>query len=297
MATRKIGVVAGSSASLQSFASSVLAKATKNAVALGGASESVSVALGASAIPKDAHTCVINTSNFTFVRSVLPRGSEDQLQLRDALDVFPSSGINNAQEVAAAKAELNQTAKVAVAAAKSNGNKLTLLVKQVSKFENVNALFQQCIEEAAQSAGVAVEIVDSATATNNLIMFPEKVGVIATADTASADNIELALSGLYSTSRVFHRAGGAKTIPAGHSPATAAVAVAEALKELGLTSEANKVAEAAKKASDIAGESILRLFKKKKKRKKLCKKKKEIKVSPQFFFSHLCSSLFVCFLF
>ena len=260
MATRKIGVVAGSSASLQSFASSVLSKATKNAVAFGGASESVSVALGASAVPKDAHTCVVNASNtgFTFIRSVLPRGSEDQLQLRDALDVFPASGINNAQEVAAAKADLTQTAKLAVAAAKSNGNKLTLLVKQVSKFENVNALFQQCIEEAAQSAGVSVEIVDSATATNNLIMFPEKVGVIATADTASADNIELALSGLYSTSRVYHRAGGAKTIPAGHSPSTAALAVADALKELGMTAEAKKIADATSKVNDIAGESIVK---------------------------------------
>jgi hypothetical protein len=268
MATRKIGVVAGSSASLQSFASSLLSKATKNAVAFGGASESVSVALGASAIPKDAHTVVVNAANgtsgayagvkVTFVRSVLPRTAEDQLQLRDALDVFASSGIPNAAEIATAKASINETAKIAVAAAKASGNgKLTLLVKQVSKFDQVNAVFQQSIEEAAKTAGVAVDVVDSATATNKLVMFPESLGVVATADTASADNVELALSGLYATTRVFHRAGGAKTIPAGHSPATAALAVAEALKELGLTAEAKKISEAAAKASDAAGASIV----------------------------------------
>lgn len=269
MATRKIGVVAGSSATLQSFAASILSKATKNAVALGGATESVAVALGASAIPKDAHTVVVSGANsaatsgayagvkVTFVRSVLPRGAEDQLQLRDALDVFATSGISNANEVAAAKASISETAKIAVAAAKANGNKLTLLVKQVSKFDNVNAVFQQTVEDAAKAAGVAVDVVDSATATNQLLVFPESLGVVATADTAAADNIELALSGLYATSRVFHRAGGAKTIPAGHSPATAALAVAEALKELGLSAEAKKVADAAVKASDAAGASIV----------------------------------------
>lgn len=262
MATRSIGVVAGSASNLQSFAASVLSKATKNAVALGGASESVSIALGANAVPKDAHTSVVTAAatsgpyagaKVSFFRSVLPRGADDQLALRDALDVFASSGIDNSAEITAAKNSVVATAQAAVNAAKANGGKLTLLVKQVSKFDQVNNVFAEAVEQAAQKAGVSVEVVDSATATNNLIMFPERTPVVAAADTASADNIELALSGLYGASRTYLRASG--KVAAGHSPATVALAVAEALKELGLSAEAKKVADAAAKGTNA--ESIV----------------------------------------
>ncbi len=265
--SRSIGLVAGAAAPLQAFAASLLAKATNNTVTLATADApaGVSLVLGGAA-PKDAHTAVITASpakgayagaKLTFARSVLPRGADDTLALRDAVDVYADANIDNAAEVAQAKQSVAHTAKLLVAAAKAKGSKLTVLVKQQSKFEQVNSVFAQSVTETAEAAGVAVEFVPSAVALNQLVVFPEQLGVVASADTPRADVVELALSGLYSAPRVYIRAAGGKA-PAGHSPLTVALAVAEALKEIGLTAESKKVADAAlaKPVTD-GGKSIL----------------------------------------
>lgn len=135
--------------------------------------------------------------NLTFVRSTLPTAADASLPLREAIDAFASSGINNAAEVEQAKAASSKTAQIAVDAAKANGGKLTVVVKQQSKFAQVNSVFANAVKSAAEGKGVALEFVDSATATNNLIMFPEQYKVVTTADTASAENLERAISGLY----------------------------------------------------------------------------------------------------
>lgn len=247
--SRSIGVVAGAATSLQALASGILGKATGNTVSLAAGASDVALGLGgASAAPKDAHTSVLKAApakgvyagvNVTFVRSVLPTADGAALPLREAVDAFAAAGINASAEIAAAKAAASRTAKVAVEAAKANGGKLTVVVKQQSKFEQVNKVFAEAVAEAAEGKGVAVEYVDSATATNQLIMFPENYKVVATADTAAADNLELALSGLYGASRTYQRASGS-SVAAGHSAATIAAAVSSALANIGLTAEAKK---------------------------------------------------------
>ncbi len=162
------------------------------------------------AAPKNATTCVIKAAptkgvyagiNVTFVRSVLPEG--ESLPVREAIDAFAAAGINNATEIAAAKAAASKTAAVAVDAAKANGGRLTVVVKQQTKFAQVNKVFAEAVSQAAEGKGVTIDYVDSASATNGLIMFPEQYKVVATADTATADNLEGALAGIYGAQRSY----------------------------------------------------------------------------------------------
>jgi len=253
--SKQIGVVG--TGGLKDFAASLIAKASKNAAAA-AASGAATVAVG-TAMPDGAHTSVTKAVGAaagpyagvkaTFVRAVLP-DDVDGLALRDKVDVYADSGIDNAAEVAAATASFKKTAAVAVAEAKAAGTKkVVALMKNVSKHSALNAAFTQAFDEVAGAAGVEVEYVASAQATNALLMFPETTPVIVTADTPSGELAERAFGG--AVAGAAHRTyvlDNGKSVPAGASPSTVASAVAEAFATLGLGKEATALRSAIAKA-------------------------------------------------
>jgi hypothetical protein len=261
--SRQLAVIGSSKSPLYAFASALVAKATNNAVAVASTASAAAGAVAIGEAPKNAHTVVVAAAptagpyagaKVTFVRALLP--DAEGIAARDALDVFASSGISSEAEVAAAKKAFAESAKIAVAAAKGQGNKVTVLVKQASKLEVVNTTFQESITEAAEQAGVSVEFVDSATVTNQLIMFPEQVGVVATADTAAADVVETAVSGLFNAAKTYVTPAG--NVAGGAGVNSVATAVAEALKAQGFVNEARKITDAvAKAATNDNGKSVL----------------------------------------
>eukprot|EP01098_Paradermamoeba_levis_P010292 TRINITY_DN4324_c0_g15_i1.p1 TRINITY_DN4324_c0_g15~~TRINITY_DN4324_c0_g15_i1.p1 ORF type:complete len:271 (+),score=52.58 TRINITY_DN4324_c0_g15_i1:71-883(+) len=266
--SRRIALVASGSATLQNFGASVLGKATGNAVSLApGAVDASAVGIAIAQTPADAHTVVTRGNaganaalykdvKTLFVRAVLPAPA-DSLALRDLVDVYASSGIKAEAEVATVKASFAKTADLAVSLAKANGNKITVFVKQASKHEQLNTLFKDAIESASSANGVAVEYLSSAHAANALIMAPETLGVVAAADTPSAENAEQAFSGLLGgVSRTFYTDAG--KVAGAHSHNSVAHAVAESLRSLGLTAEAKKIdAALAKAKGNDNGSSLL----------------------------------------
>jgi hypothetical protein len=242
---------------MQSFASAVLGKATGNAVALApGAAAGAAAAMAIAQAPTGAHSVVTvapeakpalyKDSNVAFVRAVLPAAA-DQLPLRDLVDVYPASGIPCDAEIAQVKASFAKTAQTAVDLAKKNGNKLTVLVKQATKHTRVNELFEEAINEASAGSGVAVEFVGSAQVANTLVMFPETLGVVAAADTASAENVEGMYAGLVGgVNRTF--VGDNLNVAAGCSANSVAYACAASLRTLGMGAEAKKIEAAIGKA-------------------------------------------------
>lgn len=256
-------VAAGASAGLQAFASSLLGKVAVKAVP----SEVVTanaVVIGSES-PAGAHTCVTSGTaaagpyagiTTVLVRAVLPKGDAHNLPLRDAVDILPSTGIDATAEIQAARASFAQSAKVAAEiAAKAGEKKVTLVVKQQSKYAQLNDIFAQVAKEVIEDgAGIATEIVGSAQATNTLVMFPEGLGVVFTADTPAAESIEQAFAGIAGgLVRTYHAGSGVAA--AGHSTKTVAKACAASLKALGLTAEAGKIEAAA--AAKESGNDIL----------------------------------------
>lgn len=248
-------------AGLTAFAAASVSKVTASAVQLvAGAAEprTTAVAIGPDA-PAGTHTAVTqlsgdgaapykNLKQLAFVRSVLPRNAEDALALRDAIDVLPGAGISNDAEIAHAKASMAHTAAVAVALAKQKGaSKITILTKQATKYTHLNALWNDTIQAAA-GAGVSVEVVGSATVANQLVMFPETLGVVVAADTPTAENVEGMLAGvLGGVERTYHLSDGSTAV-GGNSVSSVGNAVAAALRAQGLTAEANKLTAALAKA-------------------------------------------------
>lgn len=260
-------VAAGASAGLQAFAASLLSKVAVKPVNADAIAANA-VVIGAES-PAGAHTCVTSGAGAsgiyagiktTIVRAVLPKGDANTLPLRDAVDVLPSAGIDAAAEVAAARAAFAESAKVAVQVAKAAGEKkVTLVVKQQSKYAQLNDIFASVAKEVIEEgAGLATETLGTAQATNALVMFPETLGVVFTADTPAAESIEQAFAGVAgSLVRTFH-AGNGVAASAGHSTTTVAKAVATSLKGLGLTAEAAKIEAALAKTSGTdGGKSLL----------------------------------------
>eukprot|EP01084_Bolivina_argentea_P089439 161391_1 len=252
-------------ASLQAFASSVATKAgaslNVSALQQGGGN----VAIGSKA-PEGVHTAVTQLTGAgsgaykgvqtTLIRAVLPTG-EGPVAVRDAVDVLPAAGISHQAEIAAAKASFAKTATEAVNYAKGSASKkITVAVKQQTKFNNLNELFQDAVNEAAATQGVTVDFLSTATVSNQMIMFPEQLGVVATADTPTADNIEGMFAGLLGgVSRKY--IGDDSSVQAGNSAFSVARAVAGALAASGASAEAKKIEDAVSKAKVNDTASIL----------------------------------------
>lgn len=258
-------VAAGAAASLQQFASTLVAKAAGTAVAVASAStaDAANAVVIGSEVPRGVHTSVVSGAKdglysgikTVVVRAVLPRAAEDSLQVADAVDALPAAGINAEAEFETALASYKKSAAVAVEAAKAQKvSKISLVLKQQTKFTQNNRLFQQAAKEVVEAAGLHYEVLSTAAATNALIVFPETLSVVFTNDTPAADNIELAFAGVSGSTRTLYTEKGAKVI-AGHSSQTVAAAVAETLKGLGLVNEAKKIEAAVAKAK--SGKDII----------------------------------------
>lgn len=248
-------LAAGATASLQQFATSLVSKATGTAAAAAASVDAANIVIGSDA-PRGVHTSVVGGATdalysgvkTTLVRAILPRGADDSLQLREAVDALPGAGINAESELEAAKASYRKSADIAVQVAKAqNSAKIVLALKQQTKFANSNRLFQEAAKEAAEAAGISVEVLSTAAATNTLVLFPETVPVVFTNDTVAADNIELAFAGITGSSRSYYTDKGL-IVAAANGNKSVAAAVAQSLKGLGLAAEAKKIEVAAAKA-------------------------------------------------
>lgn len=253
----KIALV-GASNALSAFAAEVASKATGGKVTIeAGAAAAQSLSCDC-CVGNDVHTSVVQASadvtpnlyrgtNVTFVRAHLPKNPE-LLDVRDAIDVNATSGISNEKEVATAKASFAKTADIAVNLAKQQGGKLTVLTKATAKHEVINAVFAEVISEKADAAGVAVESLPSAQVANGLVMFPETLGVVASADTPTADNAEAMVSGILGgVSRTCYTDKG--SFSNGGSTTSVANAVASSLRASGLAKEASAIEKAAAAAN------------------------------------------------
>ncbi|KEG10489.1 hypothetical protein DQ04_03651020 [Trypanosoma grayi] len=252
-------ISAGASAAFLQAASTIINKATGGKISTTTATtaDQHAVVVGPDT-PTGVHTAVTNVPaspapaykgvKTVLVRAVLPRSAPDKVQLRDAIDVYASAGINRDAEVKAATESFKKSAEVAVAKAREAGlNRVTLVVKQATKYENINELFKKVSAETINAAGMSSDIQGTSAATNQLIMHPESLSVVLLNDVAPTENIELAYAGVVGgASRTYHTVNGG-TISAGHSFKSVALAVAHELRALGMKSEAEKVEAAAAK--------------------------------------------------
>ncbi|ORC88501.1 uncharacterized protein TM35_000161390 [Trypanosoma theileri] len=182
------------------------------------------------------------------VRAVLPRSAPDRVQLRDALDVFPAAGISTEAEERAAAESFRRSAAVAVARARAvNASRVTLVVKQASRYTGVNGVFRRVCEEVVAAAGLSVEVQGTAAATNELVLRPESLGVVLLNDVPATEHVELAAAGIFGGAyRTCHTNTGG-SVSAGHSFKSVALAVAAELRALGMQAEAERVEAAAAK--------------------------------------------------
>nr|CCC95253.1 unnamed protein product [Trypanosoma congolense IL3000] len=253
-------VSAGAAAAVLQTASAIVSKVTGGRVQTTTAKEAgrhavvvgpetpAGVHTAVTEAPKVLRDAIYSDVSTVLVRAVLPRGAPDTVQLRDALDVYASAGIDIKGEVEAATQSFKKSAEIAVAKAKAKGvQRVVLVIKPVTKHNYINDLFKKVSTEAIEAAGLTTEVFGTSVAANQLIVNPETLGVVLLNDVVAAEHIELAFAGVVGgVSRVYYTADGGK-ISAGHSFKSVALAVAQELRELGLTSEAEKVQSAALK--------------------------------------------------
>lgn len=188
--------------------------------------------------------CAYSGVTAAVVRSVLPRRPAGSLQLRDQLDVYPASNINATAEVAEATEAFRSAAKVAISKAKQmSATSITLVLKPASKYKHLNDLFVKTTSAAIEAAGFTADVMHTAKASNDLIMFPEKFGVVLTNDDASSENLQLAYAGALGGVPSTYLTADGKEIFAGHSLKTVALATVSELSVMGLSEEADKLKE------------------------------------------------------
>ncbi|KAG8345488.1 hypothetical protein ERJ75_000822500 [Trypanosoma vivax] len=259
--SRQVSLIsAGAAEAIFQVAATIVNKATGGRVqtATATAADRHAVVVGPET-PVGVHTAVTEAAQFVrdtayanvstiLVRAVLPRSPPDTVQLRDAVDVYAAAGIDTQPENDLATDSFRRSAEIAIAKAKAKGvSRVTLVVKQASKYNKINDLFQRVASHTIEAAGLATEVLGTAVVANQLIVSPESLGVVFLNDVAQTENIELAYAGIIGgVSRTYHTVGGGK-ISAGHSYKSVALAVAQELRELGLKSEAEKVEAAAVK--------------------------------------------------
>lgn len=255
-------VTAGASATLLQVAAQIVAKATNNAVRTTTAPQAerqaviitdgtqtpagvIASVVRAPAKPSAAYSGV----KTAVVRAVLPRRSADQLPLRDALDVYPSAGIVAEAEVHEATKAFQQAAAAAVAVAKEQqGKRVTLVVKQASKYAQLNETFLNTATTVCESAGMTVEVLSTGRAATELVMFPERLGVVLTNDSPNCENVQYAFAGVVGGAHSTFISPKGVSIAGGHSQKSVALAIAHELRQMGLTAEASKVEAAAEKS-------------------------------------------------
>lgn len=253
-------IAAGAPASLMQAAASIVAKATGGAVKTAQAASAASAAVVVGQHPpQGVYAAVIRPPaqpepayqgvKTTIVRAVLPRVAADKLQLRDAVDVYQAAGIDSTAESEAAAAAFGKAASLAARVAKEEVkvNRVTLVIKAASKYDRLNDIFTKSATKAIEAAGCTCDVVHTSRATNDLIMFPEKFGVVLTNDDPVCENVQLAYgSAVGGVPATYYTEQGGQ-ISGGHSYKTVALALAQELKALGMSAEASKIEAAAQK--------------------------------------------------
>ena len=162
-----------------------------------------------------AHTAVVAAKgkgiyagiNVTLVRSVLPAVGAGEIALRDSLDVL--AGTDLTKEVEIATASIRKSAQIAADAAKAaKASKVTLMIKQASTYDAINKIFKEVATEVIESSGLAIDVNTTATVTNQLVMFPETLGVVFTNDVPTCENVELAFAGITGSTLTMHSDAG-----------------------------------------------------------------------------------------
>lgn len=139
----------------------------------------------------------------TIVRAILPRTHASPLPLRDILDVYHKAGINCTNDDAVAERSFAQAAQVAIAAAQQrNANRVTLVIKPASKYERLNEFFVRVCGKTIEGAGLSVDTMHTAQASNELILFPEKHGVFLVNDEPTCTRMQLAYAGVIGGSSI-----------------------------------------------------------------------------------------------
>lgn len=162
---------------------------------------------------KLAHTAVVAAKgnakgiyagiNVTLVRSVLPAAGAGELPIRDSLDVL--AGTDLTKEIASATESIRKSAKIAVEAAKaSKATKVTLMLKQATTYDALNKIFTEVAKEVIEGSGLAVDVNTTSVVSNQLIMFPENLGVVFTNDVPASENIEAAFAGITGSKVTLH---------------------------------------------------------------------------------------------
>lgn len=253
-------IAAGGPAALMQLADSIVAKATGGAVkTMPAPSATSSAVVVGQQPPPGVFACVLRPPakpeaaytgvKTTVIRAVLPRGPLDKLQLRDAVDVYQAAGIDSSAEAEAAAAAFAKAGALAAKVAKEEvkTNRVTLVIKPASKYERLNDLFTKSASKAIEDAGLSCDVMHTSRATNELLLFPEKLGVVLTNDDPVSENVQLAYgSAVGGVPATYHTEQGGH-ISGGHSCKTIALALAQELKAMGMTAEATKIENAAQK--------------------------------------------------
>ncbi|KAK7193987.1 hypothetical protein NESM_000310900 [Novymonas esmeraldas] len=261
-------IAAGAPASLIQAASAIVSKATGGAVKTSQAASAASnaVVVGTQA-PRGVYACVAEPPSAasgpyagvktTLIRAILPRGAPDAMQVRDVIDVYPASGIACEAETAKAAENYAKAAKVAVEKAKAlKATRVTLVVKPATKYERLNNLFRDTCTKTIEAAGISVETTTTAAATSDLVMFPERLGVVLVNDDPVCENVQYAYAGIVGGAHTTYYTDAGSKIHGGHSFKSIAAAVVAELKSLGLSAEAAKVEAAAQKSPRNAAAAL-----------------------------------------
>eukprot|EP00760_Papus_ankaliazontas_P028422 PhM_4_TR3699/c0_g1_i1/m.80308 len=201
------------------------------------------------------------------VRAIATDAEPVAIRFRDRVDVFPAQGVSVDAENAALLAGFRASAQRAAEAARARGTGVTLVLKQVSRHQNLNELLHQAAKEVVEGAGLTLEVVGASQAFNMLVMFPEQLGVVLTNDIQSSDNFEGFVTGIAGGAGVSYKTlvgTEAKAFVGATSdvnPAGTLYAAAAALADLGLAEESKRTASvltkalenAANRTSDIGG--------------------------------------------
>ncbi|KPI85278.1 hypothetical protein ABL78_5668 [Leptomonas seymouri] len=258
--SKSISVIAANApAALLQAASAIVSKATGGAVKVSQtASASANAVVVGTAAPRGVYACVVEPSSAVsgpyagvqtvVVRAVLPRSAPDTMQVRDIVDVYPASGIACHEEVTKVEASFKKAAQVAVERAKTlRATRVALVTKPVSKYARLNALFRESATKVIEDAGLSVEVLTTAQASNDLIMFPERHNVVMLNDDPVCENVQFAYAGVVGGAHTTYYTDAGGKIHGGHSYKSVATALAAELRSLGMKAEAAKIEAAAQK--------------------------------------------------
>lgn len=204
--------------------------------------------------PQGVHTAVVDPAfiprihpaytsiKTTVVRSILPRRPLQAIQLRDLLDIYPSSGIDITAEREEASTAFGNAANIAVEKARRVGaSSITVVIKPATKYLRLNDLFTKTVSEVIQNEGITFDVIHTSRAANELLLFPEKFDVVLTNDDPICENVQMAFAGILGGCPVSFYTMDGHEVHGGNSLKSVALAAAKTLKAQGMVNEAEQL--------------------------------------------------------